>query len=124
MKSTEATVFDRKSGAAEGPALRPGSRTKVWVSLVHTDAQTSWELSAVRAGRGSDSPTAHSLSSKVNVQIPRLGLGNNEPQSSGKLRAIVATDLLGVRCAPRPKLKRHKGRSERSGIPFQVVHSM
>jgi hypothetical protein len=34
MKSTEATVFDRKSGAAEGPAVRPGSRTKVSVPLV------------------------------------------------------------------------------------------
>ena len=33
-KSTEATVFDRKSGAAEGPAVRPGSRTKVSVPLV------------------------------------------------------------------------------------------
>src|ERR1700691_1109315 len=31
MKSTEATVFDRKSGAAEGPAVRPGSCTKVSV---------------------------------------------------------------------------------------------
>ena len=31
MKSTEATMFDRKSGAAEGPAVRPGSRTKVSV---------------------------------------------------------------------------------------------
>ena len=34
MKSTEATFFDRKSGAGEGPAVRPGSRKKVWVSLV------------------------------------------------------------------------------------------
>src|ERR1700733_6738286 len=34
MKSAEATVFDRKSGAAEGPAVRPGSRTKVSVPLV------------------------------------------------------------------------------------------
>jgi hypothetical protein len=51
MKSTEATVFDRKSGVAEGPAaapagnsiclslgirsaVRPGSRTKVSVPLV------------------------------------------------------------------------------------------
>jgi hypothetical protein len=34
MKSTEATVFDRKSGAAEGSAVRPGSRTKVSVPLV------------------------------------------------------------------------------------------
>src|SRR3984885_6838238 len=34
MKSTEATVFDRKSGAAEGPAVRPGSRTKISVPLV------------------------------------------------------------------------------------------
>jgi hypothetical protein len=34
MKSTEATVFDRKSGGAEGPAVRPGSRTKVSVPLV------------------------------------------------------------------------------------------
>jgi hypothetical protein len=34
MKSTEATVFDRKSGEAEGPAVRPGSRTKVSVPLV------------------------------------------------------------------------------------------
>ena len=31
MKSVEATVFDRKSGGAEGPAVRPGSRTKVSV---------------------------------------------------------------------------------------------
>ncbi len=34
MKSTEATVFDRKSGAAEGRAVRPGSRTNVSVQLV------------------------------------------------------------------------------------------
>jgi hypothetical protein len=34
MKSTEATVFDRKSGAAEGPAVRPGSRTKISLPLV------------------------------------------------------------------------------------------
>jgi hypothetical protein len=34
MKSTEATVFDRKSGGGEGPAVRPGSRTKVSVPLV------------------------------------------------------------------------------------------
>jgi hypothetical protein len=34
MKYTEATVFDRKSGGAEGPAVRPGSRTKVSVLLV------------------------------------------------------------------------------------------
>jgi hypothetical protein len=34
MKSTEATDFDRKSGAAEGSAVRPGSRTKVSVLLV------------------------------------------------------------------------------------------
>jgi hypothetical protein len=34
MKFTEATVFDRKSGAAEGSAVRPGSRTKVSVPLV------------------------------------------------------------------------------------------
>jgi hypothetical protein len=34
MKSTEATVFDRKSGGAEGPAVRPGSRAKVSVPLV------------------------------------------------------------------------------------------
>src|ERR1700733_12664653 len=33
MKSTEATVFDRKSGEAERPAVRPGSCTKVSVSL-------------------------------------------------------------------------------------------
>jgi hypothetical protein len=36
MKSTEATVSDRKSGAAKGSAVRPGSRSKVWVSLVLT----------------------------------------------------------------------------------------
>jgi len=34
MKSTEVTVFDRKSGGAEGPAVRPGSHTKVSVPLV------------------------------------------------------------------------------------------
>jgi hypothetical protein len=34
MKSTEATVFDRKSGGTEGSAVRPGSRTKVSVPLV------------------------------------------------------------------------------------------
>jgi hypothetical protein len=34
MKSTKVAVFDRKSGAAEGPAARPGSRTKVSVPLV------------------------------------------------------------------------------------------
>ena len=34
MKSTEATVFDRKSGAAKGSAVRLGSRTKVSVPLV------------------------------------------------------------------------------------------
>jgi hypothetical protein len=34
MKFTEATVFDRKSGGAEGPAVRPGSRTKVPAPLV------------------------------------------------------------------------------------------
>jgi hypothetical protein len=34
MESTEATVFDRKSGAAEGSVVRPGSRTKVSVPLV------------------------------------------------------------------------------------------
>jgi hypothetical protein len=34
MTSTEATAFDRKSGGAEGPAVRPGSRTKVSVPLV------------------------------------------------------------------------------------------
>jgi hypothetical protein len=34
MKSTEGTVFDRKSGGGEGPAVRPGSRTKVSVPLV------------------------------------------------------------------------------------------
>jgi hypothetical protein len=34
MKSTEATVLDRKSGGAEGPAVRPGSRTKFSVPLV------------------------------------------------------------------------------------------
>jgi hypothetical protein len=28
MKSTEATIFDRKSGVAEGSAVRPGSRTR------------------------------------------------------------------------------------------------
>src|ERR1700733_6185437 len=33
MKSTEATAFDRKSGGAEGPAVRPGSRTKVSLPL-------------------------------------------------------------------------------------------
>src|SRR5580698_1824353 len=33
MNSTEATAFDRKSGGAEGPAVRPGSRTKVSVPL-------------------------------------------------------------------------------------------
>ena len=36
MESTEATVFNRKSGAAEGPAVRPGSPTKVSVPLVRT----------------------------------------------------------------------------------------
>ena len=34
MKSTEVTIFDRKSGGAEGSAVRPGSRTKVSVPLV------------------------------------------------------------------------------------------
>src|ERR1700721_4745788 len=34
MKSVEATVFDRKSGGAEGPAVRPGSRTKFSVPFV------------------------------------------------------------------------------------------
>jgi hypothetical protein len=34
MKSTEATVFDRKSGAAEGSAVRPDSRTKASAPLV------------------------------------------------------------------------------------------
>ena len=34
MKSTEATIFDRKSGGAERSAVRPGSRTKVSVPLV------------------------------------------------------------------------------------------
>jgi hypothetical protein len=33
MTSTEATAFDRKSGGAEGPAVRPGSRTKVSLPL-------------------------------------------------------------------------------------------
>jgi hypothetical protein len=36
MKSTEVTVFDRKSGGGEGSAVRPGSRSKVWVLLVLT----------------------------------------------------------------------------------------
>ena len=36
MESTEATVLDRKSGGAEGPVVRPGFLTKVWVSLVLT----------------------------------------------------------------------------------------
>jgi hypothetical protein len=43
MKSTEAAVFDRKSGGAEGPAVRPGSRTKVWVLLVPTQTRQGWE---------------------------------------------------------------------------------
>ena len=34
MQSTGAAVFDRKSGGAEGPAVRPGSRTKVPVPSV------------------------------------------------------------------------------------------
>jgi hypothetical protein len=34
MKSTEVTVFDRKSVGAEGSAVRPGSHTKVSVPLV------------------------------------------------------------------------------------------
>jgi hypothetical protein len=34
MKSTEATVFDRKSEGAGGPVVRAGSRTKVSVPLV------------------------------------------------------------------------------------------
>jgi hypothetical protein len=34
MKSLEATLFDRKSGAGEGPAVRPGSHTKLSVPLV------------------------------------------------------------------------------------------
>ena len=34
MKSTEDTVLDRKSGGAEGPAVRPGSRTKFSLPLV------------------------------------------------------------------------------------------
>jgi hypothetical protein len=34
MKSTKTTVFDRKSGEGEGPAVRPGSSTKVSVPLV------------------------------------------------------------------------------------------
>jgi hypothetical protein len=34
MTSTEATAFDRKSGGGEGPAVRPGSRTRVIVPLV------------------------------------------------------------------------------------------
>jgi hypothetical protein len=43
MKSTESAVFDRKSGGAEGPAVRPGSRTKVWVLLVPTQTRQGWE---------------------------------------------------------------------------------
>jgi hypothetical protein len=34
MAFTEATAFDRKSGEGEGPAVRPGSSTKVSVPLV------------------------------------------------------------------------------------------
>src|ERR1700722_19384742 len=34
MISAEATAFDRKSGGGEGPAVRPGFRTKVSVPLV------------------------------------------------------------------------------------------
>src|SRR3984885_13470514 len=34
MKSTEATIFDRKSGGAEGPAVRPGSPPKDSVALL------------------------------------------------------------------------------------------
>ena len=37
MKSTEATVFDGKSGGAEGPAVRPGSLTKVWDKTGQTE---------------------------------------------------------------------------------------
>jgi hypothetical protein len=40
MKSTEATAFDRKFGEAEGPAVRPGSLTKVSVPLVLPQAVT------------------------------------------------------------------------------------
>jgi hypothetical protein len=57
MKSTEATVFDRKSGGAEGPAVRPGSRTKVSVPLVPPQNRhpacpgLPWERSAPQIDR-------------------------------------------------------------------------
>jgi hypothetical protein len=57
MKSTEAMVFDRKSGAAEGPAVRPGSHTKVSVPLVLPQNRhpacpgLPWERSALQIYR-------------------------------------------------------------------------
>jgi hypothetical protein len=36
MKSVNANKINRKSGEAEGSAVRPGSRTKVFVPLVLT----------------------------------------------------------------------------------------
>jgi hypothetical protein len=57
MRSTEATVFDRKSGGAEGPAVCPGSRTKVSVPLVLPQNRhpacpgLPWERSASQINR-------------------------------------------------------------------------
>src|ERR1700733_5926585 len=67
MKSTKATVFDRKSGGAEGPAVRPGSRTKVSVPSVlpqnrHPErSATQTDRLTQRLWRGVEGPRRRSL---------------------------------------------------------------
>ena len=79
MKSTEATVFDRKSGAAEGSAVRPGSCTKVSVPLV-LPQNRHLERSA----------------SQLDRVIPRLWRGVEEPVLS------VAEGTSAVLTLPMP----------------------
>jgi hypothetical protein len=95
MKSTEATVSDRKSGAAEGPAVRPGSRTKVPVPSVLPKTRhpacpgLPWERSA----------------SQINRMTQPLWRGVEEPVLSvaeGTSAVLISPMLLRAFRPPKP----------------------
>jgi hypothetical protein len=99
MKFTEATVFDRKSGAAEGPAVRPGSRAKVSVPLVLPQNRhpacpgVPWERSASPIDRVTHACGAESKDpGGAHLTRAVRSFSTTEPHLGGPARSFPGTE--------------------------------
>jgi hypothetical protein len=95
MKSTQATVFDRKSGVAEGPAVRPGSRTKVYFKFPHRLFRVGLKFSGRPGLSGGFSNPRERFISKRPGRLAAASPGGNGPELSNQpLRLFLATALM------------------------------